>query len=750
MAGYSFQPPTDIDSVSGLLEQIFLFYAQTTSTSTILSLNRFQRMCLDADIIDQGQTSTMDTGLTSAQVDLIFKSTVAQGSKGKSSAGLRFMTLQQFMDAVVLLATTKYRDQADNPRQAVVHLYQEHFLTFQMDPANVSNEWLRALESFALPLFQVYKHYFPLELNPHYKLTPAESRDNTHSSFAQIFTDYEIAPKLLDTKPIIFHALRTAYAEPIPKRITEAIRLDKMGHFAGQHFTFHHFVVAIQSVANQLRRLEKKSDKQEDEEGDVPEKKTRFSAHAVESLEMMLVRMDENKRAQAPAVKLIGSDTAAAVQKMSLSDDRAELLSLYEDDRGRQVRRLIGQTYTFYVTLGEPLQQSLSIRKFNRFLRDIGLVPTKGSRKMMLGDYNTEYNDPADRGGDSEMMRHVQSLQPVPQFSVSKTPIRQGGHDIDSPRMGQMLSNSPRKPQQLRKVPLDSGLTGSKLTMKVPGLPLRMDVKLTAVAADLVFYQAKHYENKKNKARKLEKVTDQTRMNNELTKAQTRSLAKAYLDLDGFTRACELLSEKVYKTRNQPLSENVVQFAEEVLMPLLQALGQSDLPNAPIRPADWQDSPADSEAVNRVFGHVKLALERVYSTFVANGEPGWSLQTYTDFVEEFGLLRDLKMLTVHRIFYALADMPEKPPRLYLTFEPFARSLVYLAQWAVEGDYQTHEKLLLLFHRMNATPGAVRLTNNCDLFNVVSEIREIQMPTAALPEAPKWSSVVQGAAFNNTR
>ena len=27
---------------------------------------------------------------------------------------------------------------------------------------------------------------------------------------------------------------------------------------------------------------------------------------------------------------------------------------------------------------------------------------------------------------------------------------------------------------------------------QVPGLPLRLDVKLTAVAADLVFYQAKH------------------------------------------------------------------------------------------------------------------------------------------------------------------------------------------------------------------------------------------------------------------
>lgn len=287
-------------------------------------------------------------------------------------------------------------------------------------------------------------------------------------------------------------------------------------------------------------------------------------------------------------------------------------------------------------------------------------------------------------------------------------------------------------------MPLDSGLSGGKLTMKVPGLPLRMDVKITSVSADLVFYQAKHGEAKKLKKEKKQEIKPLS-----MSPGSEKALAKAFLDLDGFTRACELLSEKVYKSRNQPLSENVVQFAEEVLMPLLQALGASDLPNAPIRPADWQDSPADSEAVNRVFGHVKLALERVYSTFVANGEPGWSLQTYTDFVEEFGLLRDLKMLTVHRIFYALADMPEKPPRLYMTFEPFARSLVYLAQWAVEGDYQTHEKLLLLFHRMNATPGAVRLTNNCDLFNVVSEIREIQMPTTSIPEAPKWSTVVSG-------
>merc|ERR1719281_1366996 len=174
---------------------------------------------------------------------------------------------------------------------------------------------------------------------------------------------------------MILQALRTAYAEPIPKRIVEAIRLEKMGE-------------------------KKDEDAVGDTEADAPEKKTRFSATAVEALEVMLVRMEANKRPQAPPVRLIGADTAAAVQKEALPDDRADLLMLYDDDRGRTVKRLVGQTYTFYVTLGEPLQQALSIRKFNRFLRDIGLVPTKGSRKMMIGDYGDDSPGRGGEGGD--------------------------------------------------------------------------------------------------------------------------------------------------------------------------------------------------------------------------------------------------------------------------------------------------------------------------------------------------------------
>jgi hypothetical protein len=282
--------------------------------------------------------------------------------------------------------------------------------------------------------------------------------------------------------------------------------------------------------------------------------------------------------------------------------------------------------------------------------------------------------------------------------------------------------------------------------MKVPGLPLRTELKVSAVTADLIFYQAKHDKQGKPGASpaKSKSSSASSMGKDDESLEKTKQLPSTFVDLDGFCRACELLAEKLYKSRASSRFEAVQTFKEDMLEPLLQALRVDDLPNAAsvARVVDWQDNPSDIEATNRVFAQVKLPLERVYSTYVANGEPGWSLQTYTDFVEEFGVLRDLKMLTVHRIFYALSDMPEYPPRTHMTFEPFAKSLVYLAQWAIEGDYQTHEKLLLLFHRMNATPGAVKLTHNFDLFNVVAEIREIHMPAPSSSELPKWAAVMQ--------
>merc|ERR1719161_1628501 len=45
----------------------------------------------------------------------------------------------------------------------------------------------------------------------------------------------------------------------------------------------------------------------------------------------------------------------------------------------KEVDARVKQAFNFYVTLGEPLAKHLSIRKFNRFLRDCGLVERKSS-----------------------------------------------------------------------------------------------------------------------------------------------------------------------------------------------------------------------------------------------------------------------------------------------------------------------------------------------------------------------------------
>ena len=48
--------------------------------------------------------------------------------------------------------------------------------------------------------------------------------------------DLRPVPKLIISR-VSGQALRIAYNEPIPQRLVQAIRLDRMGHFSGQFFT---------------------------------------------------------------------------------------------------------------------------------------------------------------------------------------------------------------------------------------------------------------------------------------------------------------------------------------------------------------------------------------------------------------------------------------------------------------------------------------------------------------------------------
>merc|ERR550514_1714950 len=68
----------DIDLVSTCLEDIFAYYAVTNGGESVLTLSRFQRMCLDADLVDQQVTVNVEEKgtLIQAQVDLIYKRTL--------------------------------------------------------------------------------------------------------------------------------------------------------------------------------------------------------------------------------------------------------------------------------------------------------------------------------------------------------------------------------------------------------------------------------------------------------------------------------------------------------------------------------------------------------------------------------------------------------------------------------------------------------------------------------------------------
>merc|ERR1719375_1177613 len=57
-----------------------------------------------------------------------------------------------------------------------------------------------------------------------------------------------------------------------------------------------------------------------------------------------------------------------------LVTDASEVLEPPRSQVSADVKALIAQVYNWYVTLGEPLKRELSTRKFNRFLRDAGLL----------------------------------------------------------------------------------------------------------------------------------------------------------------------------------------------------------------------------------------------------------------------------------------------------------------------------------------------------------------------------------------
>merc|ERR550514_1560250 len=187
--------------------------------------------------------------------------------------------------------------------------------------------------------------------------------------------------------------------------------------------------------------------------------------------------------------------------------------------------------------------------------------------------------------------------------------------------------------------------------------------------------------------------------------------------------------------------EKLLDFVHDVLQPLMEELGRG---SGKGRPESWEDQPQTLANVEAVLLTMKDAFDRVYADFVEGKNQGLTLQNFMAFTHEFGILKELKLLTIQRIFAMLADEPRQASaKTLITLKPFKKSVVYLANAAIDGPYEPWEKLLLLGHLMNATPGAVRLAHARDLFPVAERVHEIRGPVFSTGESLKWANMAAG-------
>lgn len=163
-----------VDAIEATLGEIFDFYASrpyTNGNRAVMKSMKFQKMALDADLIDDVAP------LNSARVDLIFK---------KLCGNSPHMTFEQFMNACVQLALTKY-PMKQRAHEALTLLYSEHFSKFANPHQQLFNsldaDFFDEITPLKEGIFTLYHGYFATENNPHFKQAVSSLESQSMKAF---------------------------------------------------------------------------------------------------------------------------------------------------------------------------------------------------------------------------------------------------------------------------------------------------------------------------------------------------------------------------------------------------------------------------------------------------------------------------------------------------------------------------------------------------------------------------------------
>jgi hypothetical protein len=700
----SSQSLPDKDVMVNTLKAVFEYYLgrDRRLAESRLSCPRFQRMALDADLIGGF--------LTSAKVDLIYHKVCKSSST---------MSYNQFLDAIVRLAVTKYPDR--NRSEAVRHLYHVHLGTFSGPEQTVySCLDLPSLELIAAvrpSLQKLYEGYFGSYIKDAQlkrgstAVLATQLLGKLQTTFGKVLQDFDVTPTLAP-KAIIYAAFRDVAALPreVPVRVRKAIL--GAGGAAGAAFkpgllfSYVHFAACLALLAQRVfdddgpiavNRLLAWMDNSQGRRAFADAHPGQLSAAKLKLVPDVVPEecktWRENLTASSEGAPEQESFTTASTRRNSRKGSVVESL---------EARRAIHQVFEHYAVLGDPLNRSsLNSMKFNRFLRDIGAL----SSDVAAG------------------------VTPAVTSAKFAPPVRRGS--VTSCASSRMMTRRPSTSSIQNDTKKRLSFSVSEKSVASLGIAVFAAPVIDQVDADMLFLQSV-------------RIAEAASSDEGFGKQPCSQKIKK-MEVDDFTRALAGLAEKCYpdvaaSDKGQALAD----FAEKVLLPLLGLLG-GDVPPEDIATA--RSFECDEDEVNLI-EKCKPGLQKIFKLYAA-GRKGskfyWGLDSASRMTTDFGIAPEISRNAMQRMCRCAT------PEGDMSYNEFTFTIVLIAL-RIYADMLggTIDKVLALLRRMNAVADNAVLSTrlglrNEHLFNLPRSEIEKESNRAGQQQSHEsllWSAVMQ--------
>jgi hypothetical protein len=439
---------------------------------------------------------------------------------------------------------------------------------------------------------------------------------------------------------------------------------------SGKFFTFHHFLVTLQKLADMQYR-----------EGSGAQKMAQ------------LLNVMEQARSPYGKVKFLPP---------GLVTDASEVIEPQKTEVSAEARDMIMRIYNYYTTLGEPLKREMSTRKWMRFLRDAGIVnPEMGS--VMSSQMGS-------RIGQSQMSMKGERYR----YAFSPTKSQMASYAGGAP----VATEDNELPLRVFEFPPLSSVDADLIFVKARQgrHQFSMMARKGFTYRERGEYGAGYYS-----------TVDTSKKSGRKEGAAGQGQA-THIDQESFTNAIEAVATKVYGqdathaaeglkvvSGNPKAEEHIERFCAEILVPLLAVLADTDtLVKAADVPA-YADEVSQETAI--LFKSVWEGLDKIWKAYKQNSMPGWMIDDFIDMMTEFQIIERIKPVIARRVFYVHAKASKNMMTPSLTFETMLDTLVLVAEKVEQANVfaSTTGRVLALLHHMNQVCFRTRLAHLRPLF-----------------------------------